>query len=504
MAEMAYLSIAVSVLAFGSFRYTGIGQPQVEDVMLEVPEDPVCTNLENWIVENGGKITGARCVFTPEGGGRGLKAAEAMTYRQTYIEVPRKCWMNEGTMKADSAVGEILTNDPVVAKECGQEWGKNGEPCRLALAMMFEEGLGEESFWHPYFASIPAEQTSPLLWTQEEIAQLESEVMIEFIMFLQGYLKKTYRNTVPHLIKTYPEYFSSEKHTLDALVRTTLMIWGRSFDSNAKDATNPAKRTWSMIPFADLVNHQSYVESFFSDRDGSDQFACWATECFTPGAEIFQSYGSHKPTAHFFYYYGFVPGGYLSNDYISFEIAVPGDAVLADKTVLREGNTLLGFAGIDGRITESFLTGYRDVLRHNGAIPVTDSSDGMSVTLYKVKSALEAKLYSLNTTYQEDLDKLAEGFTDFTSFTTLSIRTRYKFVMQKVLRNLEHRIASMPTSTDGWKYEAMDWTYPYDDDEFIHGRLITNVRDSMFKMKLPTRNVDYTGVIKSIPQGFKQ
>jgi hypothetical protein len=53
-----------------------------------------------------------------------------------------------------------------------------------------------------------------------------------------------------------------------------------------------------MIPFADLVNHQSYVESFYGINEGVDgedsPFKCWATECYSPGQEIFQSYGSHK------------------------------------------------------------------------------------------------------------------------------------------------------------------------------------------------------------------
>jgi len=500
--ETTYVGLAVAALAFGGYRYTGdVKQTGLQESMLEIPEDPICNNLESWIVENGGTITGARCVFTPEGGGRGLKAAEAMTYRQTYIEVPRKCWMNEGTMKADSAVGQILTKDAVIAKECGEvgetgRWGVKGEPCRLALAMMYEEGLGEASFWHPYFASIPAEQTSPILWSQEELAQLESDVMIEFITYLKTFLQKTFDNTVPYLIETYPEHFNTETHNVDALIRTTLMIWGRSFDSNATDVAAPKRRTWSMIPFADLVNHQSYVESFFSDRGGSDRFACWATECFTPGAEIFQSYGSHKSTSHFFYYYGFIPGGYVSNDYLSFEIEMGKIPLVNDKDALKLDTSLLGFAGVDGLITESFITGYRDVLRHNGAIPVSDRSDGMAVTLYKIKAALEAKAYSLNTTYQEDLDKLAEGFTDFTTFTTLSIRTRYKFVINKVIRNLEHRITKMPTSANGWKYDSMDWIFTNDEDEFGRDRLSSNARDSMFKLTLPTTNVDYTGIKK--------
>ena len=34
---------------------------------------------------------------------------------------------------------------------------------------------------------------------------------------------------------------------------------------------------------------QSYVESFYGDNDGNGPFECWATECFAPGEEIFQS-----------------------------------------------------------------------------------------------------------------------------------------------------------------------------------------------------------------------
>jgi hypothetical protein len=50
-------------------------------------------------------------------------------------------------------------------------------------------------------------------------------------------------------------------------------------------------------------------------------FSCWATECFTAGAEIFQSYGSHKSSSHYFLYYGFIPTGFEQSDFVSFKVS---------------------------------------------------------------------------------------------------------------------------------------------------------------------------------------
>ena len=104
-------------------------------------------------------------------------------------------------------VATVLDNDPVLKKFCGETWGSTGEPCRLSLGIMYEKGLGDDSFhdsfWSPYFDSIPAEQTSPILWSKEDIALLESRRIIENVVSLQNYLQTLYMQVVPHLIKTY-------------------------------------------------------------------------------------------------------------------------------------------------------------------------------------------------------------------------------------------------------------------------------------------------------------
>ena len=43
---------------------------------------------------------------------------------------------------------------------------------------------------------------------------------------------------------------------------------------------------------------------------------------FLSQAEVYQSYGSHKTSTHFFLYYGFIPSGYVRSDYIAFRVRI--------------------------------------------------------------------------------------------------------------------------------------------------------------------------------------
>jgi hypothetical protein len=145
----------------------------------------------------------------------------------------------------------------------------------------------------------------------------------------------------------YPEYFPESESTVDLWKRSILLIWSRSFDASAVDPNDtvhdPERRTWVMIPYGDLVNHETHLESFFGnekplERTGDEEkldsdveitvlplmatvnepWRLWATECVEAGQEVHQSYGSHKSTPQFLYNYGFIPPDYVSSDLVVF------------------------------------------------------------------------------------------------------------------------------------------------------------------------------------------
>ena len=94
----------------GSLRYdVGLGSG-----------DAICDELTDWVVKGGGTVDGSRCVYTPEGGGRGMQASTRLAYRQVYSVVPTSLCMYDKTIKEHSAIaGPVLTNDSAVKDLAG-------------------------------------------------------------------------------------------------------------------------------------------------------------------------------------------------------------------------------------------------------------------------------------------------------------------------------------------------------------------------------------------------
>lgn len=490
--EILYCAFVILLLLVGVFRYGGgmglglDGGPTVYPDHQEEVADPVCTRLENWITSNGGEIDGVACVNRPDRGGRALISTTALPYRRTYISVPKHLWMHERSLKANSSIVEILNEDATLKEVCGETWGFTGEPCRLMIALMFEREQ-PDSWWGPYIDSMPEVPTSPIWWGASEKAELQSPILTTMVNELQDYLKETYGKLFPYLSDNYPEKFPPGKFTLDSMTWSALQVWGRAFDTNATDTADSSRRTWGMIPFADLVNHQSYTESFYSDQGGKGPFECWATECFHPGAEVYQSYGSHKTSSHFFLYYGFVPSGYVRNDFIAFRVPHGEVTRLIDHNVTIErgvarASELIGFAGVDGHISEYFIAAYHAFLSELGLLPKVDP---YKFVLGTILSSLEKTIHDFPTTYDEDFAALSKGFENYDRWVTLTIRTRFKFVMDRVVENLKHRIASkLIASTEGWSNAEQDWLLTYDDEEVSAKTAEANAKDSLYVVEV--------------------
>ena len=300
---------------------------------------------------------------------------------------------------------------------------------------------------------------------------LQASSVTDQIVNLQDYIQKLHNALFPYLSDKYPEHFPAEKFTKDLLTWSALNVWGqsniklykhkmarhldsrcvlvpvpwvlgpkhvsnpalkkfkphllyyyffpgRSFDCSARDPADKKRRTWGLIPLADLVNHESYIESFYGDNKGKGPFTCWASECLTEGAQIYQSYGSHRSSTHFFLYYGFVPN-YLQSDYIAMRLpgaewkAIEGQAKQYNQKLTR--SRLIGFAGIDGHISEYFLTAYRDVLRIHKLIPEDDwkASRGMKYTLEHIARKLSKYIAAFTTTRETDFHELTQPFESY-------------------------------------------------------------------------------------------
>lgn len=466
-------------------------------VYREVGDDGSCERLEEWITDHGGMIYNTKCKIMPESGGRGLIATAPIQYKQTYITVPENLWYHEKTAKAKSDIASILNTDPVIMKECGKTWGANGEPCRLILGLAYET-VKKNSFWKEYIDTFPRNPTSPVWWKKKQLDALGSEVVKNQVISLQTYVKDEYKALFPYLTKTYPKYFKKKKWTLKLLTEISLHVWGRAFDSSAQDPAHPRRRTWGMIPFADLVNHGSHIESFYGDDTESSTFSCWASEGFDTGAEIYQSYGSHRSSTHFFLYYGFMATGYYRADYISFAVnpkeyhLLAAKVPAAKKKLLPKHTALTGFAGIDGHISNAFIRNLRTFLDLTGNIPAANlgESRGYKFVLDMILQATEKEIKSFKTTFKKDFDDLQKPFETYDKWVMLTFRSRYKYIFERVSANVEYRARHDPAGSEsadkhGWMEQQFDGLLVYDDSEVSTSSAAKSIKDSMYQVYVP-------------------
>jgi hypothetical protein len=338
---------------------------------------------------------------------------------------------------------------------------------------------------------------TPRRWGKAKLDALGSPVVREQVEDLQQYLRSQHKTLIPYLSKTYPKYFKKSKWTLKLLTETALHVWGRAFDTSAQDLTNPTRRTWGMIPFADLVNHGSYIESFYGDDADTSTFSCWASEGFDSNAEIFQSYGSHRSSTHFFLYYGFVATGYLRADYIAFNMdqnlfaQMAAKVPAAKRKLLPKYVALTGFAGIDGHISNAYIRDFRTFLELTGSIPADELAvaRGFKYTLQLIFDQITAVIKGFKTSYKENFRALKLPFSTYDKWVTTTFQSRYKYIFDKVKTNVDFRMKHDPAGSEtkekhGWMEEPYEGLLVYDASEVNTASAAKCIKDSMFLVQV--------------------
>ena len=130
----------------------------------------------------------------------------------------------------------------------------------------------------------------------------------------QQNIRTAYHRLYPLLHERYPRHFRPSEHNLTTFTAAVAYVFTRAFDAKidpwAEEINSPARKSWALIPFIDLANHDTstpftYREtkpkgprSSNGDDDGGTAWEMTAGACYTPGADVFINYGQ-KSTAEF-------------------------------------------------------------------------------------------------------------------------------------------------------------------------------------------------------------
>mmetsp|Transcript_8895 Transcript_8895/g.16028 ORF Transcript_8895/g.16028 Transcript_8895/m.16028 type:complete len:566 (-) Transcript_8895:879-2576(-) len=239
-----------------------------------------------------------------EPSGRGLLARKGINQGECLFKIPERLAMTKD--KARDTFGQHIITDGT------------DDFISLALLLIHERAKGSESFWKHYLSVIPKdEDLKPLFrWTAEEKEVLRGSPTLIAAESLAEKIKREYAATYHEIILPNASVFKVEAYTQDAWEWAFAVLFSRAI-------CFPSTRELALVPYADLLNHNSFCSTFFDVQDGgliSDErsVVLYSDRQYSQTEQVYVTYGQ-KSNAELLLLYGFVVE---RNPFDSVEIAV--------------------------------------------------------------------------------------------------------------------------------------------------------------------------------------
>ncbi|WVR03403.1 hypothetical protein IAU60_000394 [Kwoniella sp. DSM 27419] len=291
----------------------------------------------------------------------GLKPFEGMGYGAVALkEVPDDAPLFH---IPDELILSSFTSD-LKDKVSPEEWERLDHGwCRLILTMMYETIRGDQNPWSGYLANMPVEFDTPMLWNEDERAELAGTDIQDRIG--KDGAEEEYRTYLQPVIEAHTDLFppSSPHTTISAFHLQGSRILSRSFtvplsrfqpssvssDSDSDDDEDE-EQVAVMIPFADMLNAAFERDNahLYGDEESKTEwkegFTMKSTKVIAEGEQVYNTYAS-PPNAELLRKYGHVDvlplpkeiTDLLQDDEVrGWPYGNPADEVLLDGTLVVE------------------------------------------------------------------------------------------------------------------------------------------------------------------------
>ncbi|KAJ3677394.1 hypothetical protein LUZ60_003118 [Juncus effusus] len=417
---------------------------------LTTPSESSLNKFSNWVVETGAIKPSVKPGLVPEG--LGLIANRDFSQNEVVLEIPKKLWIDSDTI-ASSEIGRV----------CGgvRPW------VGIALFILREKMLGDESKWKPYLDILPESTNSTLFWSEEELSEIQGTQLLSTTMSVKDYVQSEFSKVQEEIINPNRNLFPGKLNSEDFLWAFGILR-SRAFSELRGD-------NLALIPFADLVNHSNEINSeelsyeikgkgFF----GRDQvFALRTPLSVKSGQQVYIQYDLKKSNAELALDYGLTDiSNPTRNSYtLTLEIS-QSDPFYGDKLDIAESNGLdesmyfdivlgqnlppqilpyLRLVAIGG--SDAFLL--EAIFRNKvwGFLESPVSRENEERICQVVVSACQDALSRYNTTIEED-EELMKGELDERFRVAVGVRMGEK----KVLRQIEEIFRDREDELDELEY----------------------------------------------------
>lgn len=414
-----------STLAVKCFRQPETGPP------------PAVQKFWGWLSEKG--IVSAKSPIKPGivPEGLGLVAQRDIGRNEVVLEVPKKFWINPDTVLA-SEIGSVCSGlKPWVT---------------VALFLMREKMLGDDSSWKPYIDILPEFTNSTIFWSEEELSELQGSQLMNTTLGVKELVVNEFAKLEEEVILRDKKLFPFSI-TIDDFVWAFGMLRSRAF-------TRLQGQSLVLIPLADLINHNPNItaEDYAWEVKGAGLFSrelLFSLRNPIPvkaGDQVLIQYDLKKNNAELALDYGFVESRPERNTY-TLTLEIPeSDPFFGDKLDIAETNglgevayfditldqplpptmlpylRLLAIGGNDAFILESIFS---NTVWSQLQLPFSRANEEL---IYKViRDTCKSALSGYSTTIEEDEKLLDEGKLD----TRLEIAVRVRLGEKKVLQQID-------------------------------------------------------------------
>ncbi|XP_073119572.1 ribulose-1,5 bisphosphate carboxylase/oxygenase large subunit N-methyltransferase, chloroplastic [Henckelia pumila] len=345
--------------------------------------------------------------------GLGLVATRDISKNEVVLEIPKRFWINPDAV-ASSAIGSVCSGlKPWIA---------------VALFLLREKFIGEDSKWKFYIDVLPDYTDSTIYWSEEELLEIQGTQLLNTTLGVKEYVQNEFRKLTEEVILPNKKLFPFPI-TLDDFFWAFGMLRSRAF-------SRLRNQNLVVIPFADLINHNARVttEDHASEVRGPAGLFSWdylfalrSPLALKAGEQVFIQYDLNKSNADMALDYGFCDST-SSRDAFTLTLEISEtDEFYADKLDIAEMNNLGGTAYFDMKYgqslpktmlpylrlvaiggTDAFLL--ESIFRNNiwGFLELPVSRANEELICQTVCRACESALSGYHTTIEED-EKLKEG-----------------------------------------------------------------------------------------------
>ncbi|XP_073223151.1 ribosomal lysine N-methyltransferase 3 isoform X2 [Cicer arietinum] len=169
------------------------------------------------------------------------------------IAVKALCEMKEGDVVAKMPKEACLTIKTSGACEIIENACLGGY-LGLAIAIMYERSLGEESPWAGYLQLLPQQESLPLVWTIDEVNHLLCGTELhQTVQEDKALIYEDWSENILPLLDSEPSKLNSIFFGVEQYFAAKSLISSRSFEIDDYHG-------FGMVPLADLFNHKTGAE----------------------------------------------------------------------------------------------------------------------------------------------------------------------------------------------------------------------------------------------------